>query len=412
MISINESIPSAFVTRKKNILISCMALTVGGGEILPMSLAAELSKNNQVFLFYHMDLDEDEGLVKRLIPKEVKVLSMKRVHFLHFFAKNIHSLLRSMNIRWSAYDFFRLRLLDYYVRKYSIDIISSHSMISDEACCQLFYKKKPVIVTEHGQYVQHIAKGIKSFVGYLKRATKIIAVSNYNRKLLLNELNDVPVEVETIYNGIKREEMSVGDFRKDHGISDDTFVFGMVSRGIPEKGWKFAIESFLKLKSETSKKTLLVLVGGSMYLDELKERYTNEASIVFVGSVPNPSYYVKGFDIGLLPTVYEAESFPLAIIEYLFEEKPVIATDTGGIREMLCDDKIEAGRLIQLQESECLFKENISLAMKEYMVNEALYKDHRVNTAKLAQRFTIEECSRNYEKLFDEILDSPSSRKT
>jgi len=392
------------MTRKKKILISCMALTVGGGEILPMSLAAELSKNNQVFLFYHMDLDEDEGLVKRLIPKEVKILSMHRVSFLNFFAKKMHSLLKLMNSRWSAYDFFRLRLLGYYVRKYDIDIISSHSMISDEACCQLFYKKKPVIVTEHGQYVQHIAKGIRSFVAYLKKATRIIAVSDYNRNLVLNEFKDVPVIVETIYNGIKREEIVVGNFRKDHGISNDTFVFGMVSRGIPEKGWRFAIESFLKQRVETSKKTLLVLVGGSSYLDELKELYVSEPSIIFIGPVPDPSYYIKGFDVGLLPTVYEAESFPLAIIEYLFEGKPVIATDTGGIREMLCDDKIEGGRLIPLEENEYLFKENICMAMKDYMVNEALYKDHSGNTTKLAQRFTIEECSHNYEKLFNEIL--------
>jgi len=387
-----------------------MALTVGGGEILPMSLAAELSKTNQVFLFYHMDLHEDERLVKKLIPKEVKILSMNRVPFLYFLAKKMHGFLKRMKIRWSAYDFFRLRLLDYYVKKYDIDIISSHSMISDEACCRLFHKKKPIIVTEHGQYVQHIGKGIRSFIGYLKNATRIIAVSDYNRKLILNELSDVPVVVETIYNGIKREEMTVGNFRKDHGISDDMFVFGMVSRGIPEKGWRFAIESFLKQKPETSRRTLLVLVGGSSYLDELKERYSNNSSIVFVGSVPNPSYYVRAFDVGLLPTVYEAESFPLAIIEYMFEGKPVIASDTGGIREMLYDGRTEAGKLITFAENENLFIENIYQAMKEYINDPDLYKEHSANAEILSQKFTIEVCSRNYAKMFDNILNTKEDK--
>ena len=390
----------------KNILISCMSLTVGGGEILPMSLAAELSKTNHVYLFYHMDLDEDEGLVNRLIPKEVRILSMKRHRFLHFSVKKIHGLLKIMNKKWSLYDYARLRLLRYYVEKYKIEIISSHSMISDEACCQVFYKKKPVIVTEHGQYVLHLLKGIKSFVTYLKKATTIITVSEYNRKLFLNELSEVAVRTETIYNGIKRETTAVGNFRKDHGITDDTFIFGMVSRGIPEKGWSFAIESFLKLKSEVAKKILLVLVGGSSYLDDLKKSYSTESSILFVGSVSDPAYYIKAFDVGLLPTVYEAESFPLAIIEYLFEGKPGIATDTGGIREMLSNDEIEAGQLIPISQQDDLFVESICKAMREYILNGDLYVNHSANATKLAQRFTIEQCSRNYEKLFDQILNT------
>lgn len=323
---------------------------------------------------------------------------------MNFFAKTIHPFLKRLNAKWSAYDFFRLRLLSYYVRKYNIEIVSSHSMISDEACCHLFYKKIPVVVTEHGQYVLHLAKKIKSFTSYLYKATIIITVSDYNRKLFLDELPDLPVKVKTIYNGIKKEITSGENFRSIYSISHDDFVFGMVSRGIPEKGWHFAIEAFLKLRSEVSKNILLVLVGGGSYLDELKNQYSNESSIVFVGSVHNPPYYIKGFDVGLLPTIYDAESFPLAIIEYLFEEKPAIATQTGGIREMLCNDTIQAGQLIPLSEDKALFTENLCRAMKEYLANETLFEDHKVNAREVAKRFTITECSRNYESLFDELL--------
>jgi glycosyltransferase involved in cell wall biosynthesis len=353
-----------------------------------------------------MDVEEEENLVKRLVPKEVRILSMRRLPLLNFLARKAHVFLNFLNVKRSLYDYFRLRLLDFYVRKYEIDIISSHSMISDEACCQLFFKRKPVVVTEHGQYAIHLAKGIKSFVNYLKKATTIITVSEYNRKLFGNELSDMGVKTETIYNGIKREVIDFGNFRKDHGIPDDTFVFGMVSRGIPEKGWRFAIESFLKLKSEAAKKNLLVLVGGSSYLDELKEQYITEPSILFVGAVSNPTYYIKGFDVGLLPTVYEAESFPLAIIEYLFEGKPVIATDVGGIREMLFDGDINAGQLIPFTEDTNLFNENLFIAMKQYTVDTILYQEHSKQAIELVKRFTIGECSRNYEKVFDEILDT------
>lgn len=383
-----------------------MSLTVGGGEILPMSLAAELSKTNEVYLFYHMDVEENEGLVKRLIPPEVKILSLRRLRLLNFFAKQIHSFLKLLKINWSAYDFFRLRLLSFYAKKFDIDIVSSHSMISDEACCHVFFKKKPIVVTDHGQYALVIANGSKSFVSYLKKATCIVAVSDFNRKLLLHELGNELPNMQIIYNGIRRPDITGNSFRKDNGIADDTFMFGMVSRGVPEKGWRIAIESFLKLRKEGFVNTTLVLVGGSPYMDELKAKYSKEQSIIFTGAVSNPSYFVKDFNIGLLPTLFPSESFPLAVIEYLFEGKAVIATDTGGIPELLCDGKIQAGQLIKFTGNENLFVEDTYVAMREYMINSILCKEQGANAATLAQKFTIKECSSNYEKLFDNILNT------
>lgn len=391
---------------KRKILVSCMSLTVGGGEILPMSLAAELSKTNDVYLFYHMDVEEDEGLVKRLIPQEVKILSLRRLPLLNYFAKKTNSILKLLKIKWSAYDFFRLRLLAFYVRKFDIDIVSSHSMISDEACCHVLFKKKPVVVTDHGQYALVIAEGSKSFVNYLKKATCIVVVSDFNRKLLLNEFENELPNMQIIYNGIRKPEVAGNSFRKAYSIADNTFIFGMVSRGVLEKGWRIAIESYLRLRKEGFINTTLVLVGGSLYMDELKTHYSNEQSIIFTGAFSNPSYFIKEFNTGLLPTLFPSESFPLAVIEYLFEGKPVIATNTGGIPEMLCDGETQAGQLVKRTENENLFIENIYLAMKEYLINSILYKEHSANAITLAQKFTIKECSRNYEKMFDKILNT------
>ena len=393
------------MTRKKRILISCMALTVGGGEIMAMSLAAELSRNNQVYLFYHMDVEENEGLVKRLIPPEVKILSLRRLRLLNLFARKTHSLLKFLKINWSAYDFFRLRLLSFYVRKFDIDIVSSHSMISDEACCRALFGKKPIAVTDHGQYALVIAGGSRSFVSYLKKATCIVVVSDFNRKLLINEFGNELPNLQVIYNGIIRSEVADDSFRRNNGIADDTFIFGMVSRGVPEKGWRIAIESFLKLRTEGFINTRLVLVGGSFYMDELKANYSNEQSIIFTGAVSNPSYFIKDFNIGLFPTLFPSEAFGLVVVEYLFEGKPVIATDTGGIPEVLCDGETQAGQLVKFTGNENSFVEDIYVAMREYMINSILCKEHSANAATLAQKFTIKECSRNYEKMFDKILN-------
>ena len=61
-------------------------------------------------------------------------------------------------------------------------------------------------------------------------------------------------------------------------------------------------------------------------LDELKARIEGQllADVQFAGYHSDPTQFLAGIDVGLLPTYYSFESLPLVIIEYLAQSKPVM----------------------------------------------------------------------------------------
>ncbi len=54
-----------------------------------------------------------------------------------------------------------------------------------------------------------------------------------------------------------------------------------------------------------------------------------------VGSVNEASRYLKAFDIFVLPSV--KEGFPFVLLEAGLAKLPVVASDVGGISELISD---------------------------------------------------------------------------
>ena len=71
-------------------------------------------------------------------------------------------------------------------------------------------------------------------------------------------------------------------------INDDSIIFGMVARGIKEKGWEITLNAFQKLSEKyESEKLHLILVGGSEYVENLRLKNINK-NIHFVGKTNDP----------------------------------------------------------------------------------------------------------------------------
>lgn len=79
---------------------------------------------------------------------------------------------------------------------------------------------------------------------------------------------------------------------------------------------------------------LLLLGDGPMY-----EKLKNVAlpNVHVLGFQPNVRDYFMASDMGLLPSRFSGESFPLVLIECLLSGRPAIASDLGEIRNILTD---------------------------------------------------------------------------
>jgi L-malate glycosyltransferase len=389
------------------ILISTWSLKVGGGEVLAMNLAAELSRRgHEVFVFNQRAMLIDHDLVKRLLPSNVKVLSMADKPLRSFWANKGNSLQQRLGQPVTFYDQQQRAYLAECLQRYRFDIVSSHSTFSDQMCAPVIKKMGiPLVITEHGDYSAFLLDGRQDFIPALRTAECILTVSNYCKRMLQQAFTELP-PIQTIYNGVVSHPYDGALMRQQLAIPAAAFVFGMVARGIDEKGWRFAIQAFQQLKSSATGPPLyLVLVGGSDYLRQLQAEYGSDLYIVFTGQVPNPDFFVAGFDVGLLPSYFRSEALPLAVIEYMASGKPSVATRVGGVPELLEPATGSTGLLVDIEAN--TYTPDLAMLtsnMRRYYLEPALYVVHAQNARVASKQFTMSSCTTQYEQTFQSVV--------
>jgi L-malate glycosyltransferase len=398
------------------ILFSISNLKIGGAQTFLVRLLETLSLRHTVFLYQLSNSPEDDRLLTQ-IPSKVKILSSNSKNFWHLIFSRIDKI------------FFRQLFKRLHFRNIiavnNIEIINSHLFHSDSFVTNSISNKNiPVVITDHGDYrsitnstIRYSNPLIKILIKAKKWKSKNIAQKiftvakgviylsddNYRHIIDLIKPNNIS---KKIYNGYLSNTPNISSTAKRRLlIPDDSFVFGMVARGIPDKGWAEAINAVKIIRGLINKDVHLILVGESNYLSSLRASLVNsdKSFTHFVGFSSKPSFWIESFDVGLLPTYFVNESLPNSIIEYLAHSKPVITTNIGGIKEMLVFQGKIAGQLISLNPSGRVELQSLVTAMQQYLNNPALLKEQS-ELAKLAfQKFSLETCATEYEQFFSDI---------
>ena len=265
----------------------------------------------------------------------------------------------------------------------------------------------PLIISMHGCYEMLLHNpNVDSYFNenvkdMLNRANKIIYTAEKNKEVLEKYNLLSSTKISKIDNGFL-----LGDYprktRDELGIDEDDFVFGLVARAIPEKGYEEAIKAIIELNNKNNK-AHLILVGGSDYINDLKEKYSKYHFIHFIDKFSLPLEWIgweELFDVGLLPSYFKSESLPTVIVEYLYLQKPVIATDIAEIKSMLISDGVQAGEVISLKNGKADVKE-LTKKMEKLMNDKTYYNDLKQNTNILAKRFDMDLCIEKYKDLIE-----------
>lgn len=112
-----------------------------------------------------------------------------------------------------------------------------------------------------------------------------------------------------------------------------------VGRLVFQKGYDILLEAHAELIKEGFLHQIIIVGNGCDY-SKLKERIIEENitdTFILLGERENPYPYISGADFYIQPSRYE--SYPLAVGEAIVLNKPVIATDCGGIKEMITHRK-------------------------------------------------------------------------
>lgn len=141
------------------------------------------------------------------------------------------------------------------------------------------------------------------------------------------------------YNFLDRDEARKNIMEKtdNHGIRKDSFWIGLIAEYTKNKGQKYLMEAFHAFQ-ETSAQLILIGYGEDKFklkseISDLK--LTN--SVFLVDNFPNAFLCLKAFDIFAMSSV--KEGLPYALLEAGLAGVPVVASNVGGIPEIIEDKK-------------------------------------------------------------------------
>lgn len=206
--------------------------------------------------------------------------------------------------------------------------------------------KIPVVTTVHSVLRQDYPKTLSySIVYWMERLTqqwtdKYIAISNSIKDDMISR--GIPTErIQVIYSGIDFEEFWQSSQLQSSELPamPEGPIIGMIGRLQPVKGHTYAIAAMPSIL-EQHPNAKLVLVGDGPLLEELQQQVRElhiEQSVLFFGyqDPSNIANFLRKFTVFLMPSL--SEGLGLSLIEAMSAGTPVIATEVGGMLDVVQD---------------------------------------------------------------------------
>ena len=150
--------------------------------------------------------------------------------------------------------------------------------------------------------------------------------------------------------------------RPELGLDSDAFVIGSVASLRPIKGHKTLLQA-LRLVVDKYPQTRLLCIGKQHEIEFFEElqaltaELDLERHVIWFGNIDNPFRVLPNFDLAVLASY--SESFSNAILEYGVAGLPIVASNVGGMAEIITDG--ENGFLVPPEQSEILAEKMIQL---------------------------------------------------
>jgi glycosyltransferase involved in cell wall biosynthesis len=191
---------------------------------------------------------------------------------------------------------------------------------------------------------------------------RIIAVSDSLKKNMVENQGLAASKIEVIHNGVdyERWQEKPPSPRSQLGLSESDFVVVAVGRLVDWKGHDVLINAAAELRS--SRPDIRIAIAGEGPMRPRLERLIRagglEQSVSLLGHVADVRALLAAADLFVLPSLNEP--FGIVLLEAMAAGLPVIATNAGGVPEIITDD--QNGVLLPPAEAAVLSREISALA--------------------------------------------------
>jgi len=396
---IEKSLPPDFYfPRKVNLLIETKNLDKGGLERVICDIAEEIDKKK--FNVCIVCTNRGGLLAEELKTKKIPVFVLGRKKTTEY---------------------------SQIIQDKKIDLINTHYSNFKKRGGEA--QKIPIVEFIHNTYCWLSQYEIDEFQKKDEEVKKYIAVSR-NAAYYSEEILGInPSKIEVIPNGLNLKRFSISgqkqDLRLKLGFKKDDFIFFNPAAFAPPKGHFLILAALKKLAGQYPQ--IKVVSAGSPadphFLKALRSNVSKEKlgeRFLVLNYVKNVSEYYQAADAFLLPSFYEGWS--IAVMEAMYHQLPMILTDVGGAKEVICNNDIglvlphPCGDVINLDLTKLLelpYKNNLeaidhlSRAMINFYENRTKWKRAgRLGREKILNNFRLDKIVRKYEQIFIENIKS------
>jgi len=296
---------------------------------------------------------EKPELLLRLDAKGIKTKTLKSSH---------------------SYDFHTISTLRKFIQEEGYDLICTHDYRSAIITClaRLNTNCKWIAFSRGWTYenskvlIFHILETI-----LYNLSDFVIAVSNYQKHRIARYILSRK-KISVVRNCIELPEvdnLTALSVREKYGLPEESIIIASAGRFSREKGQIYLIKAAFELL-EHNKKLYFIMFGDGPDYHKLKMLVNNSDysnHILLPGHEAEVLKYIKGgVDMVINPSL--SEGLPNIILESMALEVPVIASDVGGVSEIVSNN--ETGILVNSKDHK-----KLAVAIKSLLENNELAKN-------------------------------------
>lgn len=269
-------------------------------------------------------------------------------------------------------------------------IVHTHRFAMQYVIPAAVMAKIPIkIHTVHNVADKEVSKAKRKLHSFFYRYFKVtpVAISPLIQESIAMEYNLSKAKIPMIFNGLDLRKCTPKINYKANNI---TILH--VGRFSEQKNHEYIIENF-KIVNDKLPNTTLQLIGFGELEDEMKYKVKSlnlDCSVEFLGLKTNVYPYFNSADIFILPSLWEG--MPITLIEAMATGLPIIATEVGGIPDMIENEK--SGIIIQGNDND------LSRALIRLIEDETIREKFGQAAKKTSEKYSDLQMAKEYSRLY------------
>lgn len=377
------------------VLITMNDPRIGGPQLYSLAVAKQIKNRGFKTEFL---LPDGDDIFANLATEEGFIVhrpGISRVHRPKQMIENVAYLLSFP---------LAVRRIERVIDARSIDVV--HTRMSTSFCPAVAASRSDASLVWHFNDTL-VPRPIKDFAARaaIRLADRIVVAAESVHDYYFSQ----QVDSTTIYSPVDVSEFDPSNVRPTNSVPDedvdaeDPIIIGTVANVNPIKGLEYFIRAIASVNEYTNRPVHAPIVGGIIdsrqdyYEDLLKscKELGIEENVHFLGRRDDVSALLADFDMFVLASV--AEACPMAVLEAMAMEKPVIVTQVGGIPEQIDDG--EHGWIVPPEDPDA-----VASAIMDGLKNETEAKRRGKRAReRVCSKFSLAQCVKKHESLYQDI---------